>query len=325
MWYKMEKKLIVVFLVSIFFIVCLMPTPALSLEAIDESSNENNGMTSSGNSIEKWAVIAGYGWEVYSDVDAVEMRDTLVNHGWQEDHIVLLEHWDATRGNIINGIRWMDDMEDEDDIVLFFFSGHGGYRKIFTYNPAGWPQYQILYAFELRIEFNKLESNSITLIFDTCFSGSMVPNAVPSVFSSTQYQIFENVNLISKETQTSYFSETDIEYSETMTSDLSGDGRVILMACGDLEYSYASYDLENGVFTYFLMEAFSGLGDLNQDGWVTAEEAFNYAEPKTIYYTEDAQHPQIYDNHDGEIKITEVDFPLEFLQSIQIAEAKELN
>ena len=316
----MKKKTIIISLISIFFILCSTPISALSL---DESISENKDIVNSENEIEKWAVIAGYGWRIYSDVDAVEMRDTLVANGWQEDHIMLLEHWDATRNNIINGIRWMDDMEDENDIVLFFFSGHGGFRKIFTYNPAGWPEYQILHSFELRREFNKLESTSMTLIFDTCLAGSMVPSSIPSVFITNKNQIFENVNLVSKEIQTPYFSEIDVGSSKTMVSDLSGDGRVILMASGNLEYSYASFDLENGVFSYYLIEAFSGSGDLNQDGWVTAEEAFNYAKPKTIAYTKDAQHPKIYDNHDGEIKITDLGFPL-YLQSILITEAEIL-
>ena len=71
------------------------------------------------------------------------------------------------------------------------------------------------------------------------------------------------------------------------------------------EYSYSSARLQNGIFHYFLLEAFDGAGDSNHDGWVSAEEAFEYASPKTTEYKLN-QHPQIYDGCPGEVPITQI-------------------
>jgi len=51
--------------------------------------------------------------------------------------------------------------------------------------------------------------------------------------------------------------------------------------------------------------------DSNHDGWVSAEEAFSYASPKTTEYEKnhnclDPSHPQIYDGCPGEVPITKI-------------------
>ncbi|OYT61298.1 hypothetical protein B6U81_03260, partial [Thermoplasmatales archaeon ex4484_30] len=86
---------------------------------------------------------------------------------------------------------------------------------------------------------------------------------------------------------------------------LAQSGRVILMSAKSDESCWQSYRLKNGIFTYFLVEAFDGPGDSNHDGWVSAEEAFEYASPKTTEYKPN-QHPQIYDGCPGEVLITQI-------------------
>jgi len=95
---------------------------------------------------------------------------------------------------------------------------------------------------------------------------------------------------------------------------LGQSGRVILAAAAKDETAWVG-NLGNCVFIYFLLEAFDGRADINHDGWVSAEEAFYYAAPKTTEYLEKygkSQHPQIYDgypteeNNSGELPITKV-------------------
>ncbi len=148
------KKIIAIGILGMFLLINSLSLSALDLNARAASCNNSVSFSVEplGNSVERWAVVAGYGWEIYADDDAQDMRDVLVNHGWQDDHVKLLKHTDATRENIFNAIRWMDSNEDENDIVLFFYAGHGGYRKIFTYNPAGWPEFQFITSYQLNEE-----------------------------------------------------------------------------------------------------------------------------------------------------------------------------
>lgn len=211
---------------------------------------------------ERWAVLVSAAWGTIHD--AWDLNNTLVNHGWQADHIKVLSIHDASKENIINAIQWMNSKEDEDDIVLFFFSGHGGYKKIFAKDGEN------ITSEELNCEFNNFESNSIVIIFNSCFSASM--------------------------------------------DELNQPGRVILMSCRRFEVSQAFPDanpfFNNGYFSFFLIKGFEGgiiiNADKNQDGWISAEEAFKYAKPRTTLFALlhlGWQHPQIYDGYKGEFNI----------------------
>jgi len=88
--------------------------------------------------------------------------------------------------------------------------------------------------------------------------------------------------------------------------DLNRAGYVTLTACDD-DVAYESSFLENGVFTYYLVE---GLGpdhpaDSNSNGAVSAEEVFSYASPRTTKLIP-IQHPQIFDGVSGEVQLTNV-------------------
>ena len=220
--------------------------------------------------VDRWAVIVGVehyqnrdrAW--FAANDAYDMKNVLINHGWNPNHIELLIDNEATEDAIRSKIQWMDDMDDGDDICLFFFSGHGGHGVVCTYEGT-------LSGRELDRELDKLGSDGIAVIFDTCYSGSM-------------------------------------------ESWLAQSGRVILMSSKSNEYSWPyGGEIQNGIFVYFLVEGLEGNADVNNDKVVSAEEAFYYAEAKTIEFEENnpppegaIQHPQIYDGYPGELKITQV-------------------
>ena len=225
--------------------------------------------------VERWAVLVGIsdyaGTEhdlVYCREDAIDMKNLLTRHGWQEDHIRVLTDSQATIDNIGFAIKQIDFKEDNDDIVLLQFSAHGGPRSLAVY-PL-----DIFYASDLDKDLDKLESKNMALIFQSCHSGGLR------------------------------------DY-------LGQSGRVILAAAAKDEKAWVG-NLGNTVFTYFLLEAFDGRADTNHDGWVSAEEAFYYAGPKTTEHEEKEpgydppQHPQIYDgypteeNNTGELPITKV-------------------
>lgn len=221
--------------------------------------------------VERWAILIGINNYpggvpdlVYCREDAIAMKNLLIDHGWHSDHIKVLTDSRATVENIEFAIKQIDFQEDNDDIVLFQFSGHGSPSSIRVYDSS-------LGATKLDKDLDKLESQNMALIFCSCYSGGL------------------------------------IDY-------IGQSGRVILTVAARDETACPGA-LGNTPFIYFLLEAFEGRADTNHDNWVSAEEAYRYAAPKTTAYFEKIHrsvHPQIYDgyptegNNTAELPITKV-------------------
>jgi hypothetical protein len=124
----------------------------------------------------------------------------------------------------------------------------------------------------------------------------------------------------------------DTCYAGSFGKQLGRNGRVVMMGCQPYESSFEDHDLGYGVFTYYILQAFGNLDsvDANRDYEISAEEIFEYAEPKTIeeivapwanlpaISRGNMQHPAIYTPtyRFGENNLfmnivfnTEVDFP----------------
>jgi hypothetical protein len=198
------------------------------------------------------------------DDDAIAMHNLLRNSkNWKEENTLLLTNENATKEAIQDSIvNWLDEREDENDVVLYYFSGHSlkmplKYRKhghtfSFPYNISDFKfSEDKITDIELDSWLDELESNNICLILDTCYSGRMR-------------------SLIQK-------------------------NRVILTAGG--KHFFCGVDesdaLGYGIFTFFVMQALKGIGDFNKDGWVTAEECFRYAKLPTIHSSIWRQFPFI--------------------------------
>jgi hypothetical protein len=246
-----------------------------------------------------WAVIVGVAdYEgtahdlEYTDDDAIDLYNTLLlsDDYWQADHIMLLLDSEADRAGILTAFDWLDSNEDPDDVVLFFFSGHGTYDVDDDGDELdGWDEFFCPYDFnnirddELDAELDKLGSTSIAVIMDTCFAGGMTKDS--------------SVKTLPKE---------KVELIDGFVKDIGETGRVVLMACDDDEVSWETGVLENGVFSYYVIEGLEGCADAegNGDSICSAEETFVYAEPRVVAWPPTTQHPQLYDEYPGELPIT---------------------
>ena len=117
----------------------------------------------------------------------------------------------------------------------------------------------------------------------------------------------------------------DTCYAGQYETNLSDSGRVVLASSRADELSYSGGD--GGVFSYYLLEALGefSIADANRDYELSAEELFQYAEPKTVsetteWHTEspeyDIQHPVLSDDYPDELSLlmkfifsTEPDLP----------------
>ncbi|RLF42522.1 MAG: hypothetical protein DRN17_07750, partial [Thermoplasmata archaeon] len=237
--------------------------------------------------VERWAVILGVlqtkdGICYYADQDAYDMRNVLVNHGWQSSHIRVLIS--PTFDQVKQAMDWMSSMDDQDDISLLCWRSHGGYTGISLRDED-------LYYRTIASWLDSLDSEGVAVIAQNCNSGAAIPY-------------------------------------------LERNGRIILTACSDTEGSGGYQIMQNGVFIYYLADEtgvfsnkysfpkpFEGKDGAfarddpdtnekdyggNNDGWVSAEEAFRYAYRWTVKTTEFfgyTLHPQISDMYPGDLNI----------------------
>lgn len=267
--------------ISSFFVIgILMGTVLLPTFTVPLPASILQNPSTIGKDTEYWALVVGVGEYAenpeqnrpYMITEAHDFKDLLLQSTWwSEDHIKILTAKEATRGNILAGLRWLIKMASSDDIVLVYLSTHGNHLPLdippqdeadnedemlvsywgFAFNTSFIDDDQI------NIMLNQLKSNNVCLIVDSCYAGGF--NDHYKILKSTPEQ-----------------------------------HRVILMGSCEDEVAYS------GGFAPYLIDGFRGYADSNGDGIVTAEEAFVYAEPRSF----SPQTPTIYDGYPGELPLT---------------------
>ena len=212
----------------------------------------------SANGVEYWAVIAGVSDYAdpsipdlsYSDDDANDIYNSLLNYdNWEANNIMLLIDSDATKANIHGAIDWMKTNADDNDICLFFFSGHGGWSEdVPPFDEYdGWDEYICPYDsthwFEDNIRDDELDAWMTPIeakkivILDTCFAGGA-------------YRVTD----ISTKTKPNVpYPKLAKDFAKDLAKDLNKAGYVVLAACNDWEWAWESDILENGVFTHTML------------------------------------------------------------------------
>ena len=274
-------------------------------DAIDECDETNNEEVNEVvcPRVEYRAVIAGSPECWLADNDAYDMYNRLLSYpNWKAENIRLLVD-DCTRANIQAGIAWMASQADADDVCLFFYAGHGTHgTDIAPIDEAdGWDEYicpegnvpsTFIRDDELDDWMTPIEGKKVVMI-DSCFSGGFVKGPVEGVrtLPCVPYA----------------------ELTDGFVRDLNKPGYATLTAADDDESAYGSGDLNNGVFTYYVDEGLAGPANADADNDISAEEAFDYAEPRAIDYTAAhpewypaPQHPQLYDGVTGELPVVEI-------------------
>lgn len=239
----------------------------------------------------KWAIIiacsGGVTYERHERRDRNDVKaltQQLQKNGWDQDHIfTLLEEQATTEAILIDTFQWLhNNGEDEDDLILFFYSGHGYYHTIdqppidepdgldeviYPWDPdmAGWNWDVIITDDVLAEKFNTLNSQNIAIIMHTCHAGGFIDGE----------------------------------------QDLRASGRVVLVACELDEASCMMLFPVHWLFPYYLIQGLKGRADQNHDKTITAEELLQYTKRPVQFRSQIynwlytgyliTQHPQLYD------------------------------
>lgn len=309
-FYKIKYVLITFILIAALTLPITMEASPIfqknSLQFIQK--NRESTLT---NEVEYWALLVAVG--IYRNCPAMDRPTMLrevgrfdqtlpVSVNWAEDHMKILQGEDATVHNIREGFKWLDEMEDENDICLVYLTTHGfphwydrppfdeedgkdealaSYTGFLPFeSPFRWEHLSNPFGIILDDQFNKwfndLESQGLAVIVDSCHSGG-----------------FDD-----------YWTESNqrsFSFAHEFASELQGQNRIVVTSVPEEDVSYGS------TFSHYLIDGFKGFADENHDGEVTMEEAFYYAEE--IVEQSTGMDPQIFDNYPGELTITYAHLP----------------
>lgn len=166
----------------------------------------------------------------------------------------LLTNSDATQANITNAIRQTFADAKPDDIVVFFFSGHG--------YPGGFCAYDGNLEYEtLRKAMAQSKSKNKMIFADACFAGKIATEGT------------NNSNSVAEARKANVMLFLSSRRNET---------------------SLERRDMDNGFFTTALQNGLRGKADANRDRKITARELFEYVSKSVKKMSNDRQHPVMW-------------------------------
>ena len=214
---------------------------------------------------DSWAVVIGIDEYVkwpklhYAVRDAQALRDSLVQHyGFASDHVFVLRNEEATRNAILALFhdRFSSDAAQKEDRLFVFFAGHGATRRLSSGRDLGYivpvdsdPEKVAADAIPMSEIQNIAESiipKHVLFVMDACYSGLGLTRGGPTSF------LRDNARRM---------------------------GRQMLTAGGADQLVADGGPNGHSVFTWTLLQALAGKGDLNGDGLMTATELAAYLGP----------------------------------------------
>jgi EAL domain-containing protein (putative c-di-GMP-specific phosphodiesterase class I)/uncharacterized caspase-like protein len=228
----------------------------------------------------------------FAEKDCSDMRDALCAHpsnAFKRENVLMLTGAAATTEAIEQALyKGVVKERSADDFVIVYFSGHGFIAtdehlpyiashdvsiNALMQNPGRGLRMDRLHD----DYFVKSPARRVLLILDCCHSGSITPGGP----KGTQ----------TKEIKSSLVPPNFLQNSR---------GRLALVSCPPESVSRESHDLENGVFTHFLVRGLLGEAAEPETGEVTVDSLLAYTRRRMP----SEQPPGSYGEHYGRLVIT---------------------
>lgn len=198
----------------------------------------------------------------YADRDANAFSDYLKSKAGgsvPEENIRLLVNEKATLSAVYESLDWLLEVCKENDLVYFYFSGHGDLENV-TISNDGYlicynsPRTNYIYN-AVQIEYLNKVANTLSvrnngkviLVTDACHSGKLSGSTRGANLAAEQLRKVQ---------------KNEIRMSSCTTDQLSAED--------------AGWGGGRGVFSYYLVNGLKGLADKGNDGIVTVSEIKTY-------------------------------------------------
>jgi hypothetical protein len=252
----------------------------------------------------------------FTDDDALGVYQTLLSFpAWSPERIALLIDSAGTKANVRQSMQELTQGADADDLLFFYFSGHGttGTDLPPLDEADGRDEYLCTYGNtltdfvrddELETWLAELPVGRIVIALDACFSGGAAKGvrglgAGPAPREGDGF----TADLVRAD------AKATVRDVNNLTRCL-----VVLAAADDHELAYEfGHPYNHGLFTYFLLEAMRGGGDLDGDGCTMAVECHEYLAPRVQSVSDLyglGQHPQVYDGCPGGVSFLQANAPI---------------
>jgi uncharacterized caspase-like protein len=180
----------------------------------------------------------------------------------------------ATLERIKSSLRQISEQANSNDIILFYFSGHGINGAFLPSDYDG--NTQILKHKEVLEIMENSPAKSKIIIADACYAGSFTNKGAKGDYNlDAFYNAFENTK----------------------------GGTLLLLSSKEQETSSESKILRQGVFSYYLIKGLSGSANRNNDQIITVEELFEYVFANVVSFTHRNQNPIIMGNYDKDMPL----------------------
>lgn len=196
-----------------------------------------------------------------------------------DEQISVLIDEDANKEQIIRTMKRKFHKADANDVIVFYFSGHG-YDGSFI--PSDFDGKNNLLSHSDLI--NVLESSKAkhkVVFADACHSGSLNQNNTLAMKAPYSKKL------------TDYYKQFN---------DSKG-GLALLMSSKETEYSLEDHGLRQGVFSHYLMRGLKGEANSNNDRLISISELYDYVNYNVKRYTGNIQNPTITGNFDKHMPV----------------------
>ena len=200
----------------------------------------------------------------FANADAIEFARFLKSKtggSVPNENIRLLTDSNATQSAVLLAVNWLRDVCKKDDIVFFYFSGHGAIEHVSMFNNAFLICYNTLKVLPegMSLSADKLNDvaktlsaqtlANVVLITDACHSGETVNDKARNKLLGEQ--------LLAS-------TEKEIRIASCKPDQLSNEN--------------TDWGGGRGVFSYYLVNGLNGFADADKDGVVTLGEVKTYLE-----------------------------------------------
>ena len=195
--------------------------------------------------------------------DIYALLSSPLHCGYLNNNTQLLVNQKATTEGVRKGIKWLSDTADTNDTALIFFSGHGGRIRSgtqtinhlipFDYNPND-IEGTTISGQELTESLYKIKAERLVVFFDCCYAGG--------------------AGNIKGESQ-------DLEFKSGLEEILyeklaEGKGRVMIASSLSDEKSLVLPNMNNSLFTHYLLKALQGEASVQDDSLIRVFEVYDY-------------------------------------------------
>lgn len=199
-----------------------------------------------------------------------------------KENLTLLLDSLATKRNIINTIYDVYEMADSNDLVIFYFAGHGLEGSFLPIDFKEDDPSTRLNHSSIANAINDCEAKFKLVIADACHSGSFM-------ISYDEYKQ-NGYSMPAMATRSNSTRSIISQYKQSFNA--ARKGFAMILSSATEEISLETTKFNQGVFSYFLINGLKGYADKNDDKIVTVKELADFVESNVRKFTYNFQSPQ---------------------------------